>query len=294
MKVREKRRIQASLILVVFFFGIGFTNHGVVERSVIKPNGAAFTYHSHVTNQENGEYGIVNFIRNDSKKEPLTVVWEAGRIICTGFHQLDPGETDYGKGYNFTKAPVIIPSTIKYSVDLKQEENARGYINPEEDSKKAKQAITEYIRESADRRIKYRIRVISTLESVQLSKLELSVTSGFSLVMPYPLGEAIKDSEDMRASNTWEVGEPIIKFDFLAPTEHAHHNFAFDWLIETLQSEHLSFLVLKNKLKDQNTLSVRLTGHAMELKRVNLIAFNAEHKGMIGLAANIFVPVVSR
>lgn len=259
----------------------------VLERAVVHAaSGAAFTHRSRAVPLPPSEFRVVNAIRNDSKTDPLSVRWDWGRIACTGFLQIPPGATDSGGSERIVATPFEYGSEIRFGVDLKQIARAQVYVDRHELDNLPAPKTSAYLRRNADGTVAFRVEIYSGIYDRRHSKLQLRVDGGLSLALPKELGGFVQQNRDPRTEKAWKITEAG-SLAQLEIRDASSRRFAAGWLGP---GQERGLVVLQNLGKGPNELTASRNADSWKLHKVNVIGFNAERTGVIGLTADVYLP----
>lgn len=262
----------------------------VLERPVVRPaSGVAFIHRSSVEPLQPSEFRIVNSIQNNSRTDPLSVRWEWGRIVCTGLLQIPPGATDSGSSERIITTPFEYGSEIRFGVDLKQTVSAQVYIDRHELDNLPVPRTSEYLRRNADGSVAFRVQVYSAIYDRHHSKLQFRVEGGLSLALPMQLGSFVQQNRDPRSGKEWKITE-VASLEQLELRGGSYRQAAAEWLGANQDGGNPRLLVLQNLNKTSSELTAARNADLWKLQKINLIAFNAERTGVIGLTADVYLP----
>ena len=287
--MREK-----ALLLLIILSAVTVAAYTVIEGRVqVDATRVDFTYHSSVEEVQGVGLKIVNFIHNNRNVERLSVVWKEAGILGVGFGQIPPRATVRGSNSIEAESVVPVESTIQYGIDLKQEQQTKVYVDPQReiqrDASRTKTSL--YVVEADDGAVPLKIEITSSLDADErASDLVFRVQGDIDLAVPMALGGELKTNAGVLGSRTWKLVEPM-GFGTLSLRDGSYRELSQNWLRTNDRIGYLNYVLLSNFSAPQpNELSLRLAADRWKLERVYLIGVNRERTGMVGMAADIYLP----
>jgi hypothetical protein len=250
----------------------------------------AFTHRSSAKSLQVPDFEITNSITNNSRTDPLSVRWDWGRILCVGFLQIPPGATDSGIGSYIVAKPIEKGSEIKFGVGLGQTVAAQVYVDKREVDDLQKPKTTEYVRRVAGGSVAFDVKVYSAIYDQQHMKLQVHVEGGLSLAIPMKLGGYLKEPLSRFPNGDWrtEETESLERFGL---RDGSYRQLATEWLRTNDQVGYYNLVILKNLNSKSSDFTVDISGKTWSLQKINLLAFNSERTGMIGLTVDVYLPM---
>jgi hypothetical protein len=264
------------------------------ERIQDSGNNADFTYHSHVENISDNKMRIVNYIKNNSADTPLSIQWDDGGILCTGFYQIKPGATQDKK--SIAQEPYAFDhSVMKYGNALQYSTEGRCYVDGQaRQQAKAQTIVSEYERQDESGTKLFRIEVASTLnEDTRSASISFRIVGGSNLILPSRIGTEIKGFSNIQGDGRWELTKTN-SLNEISMKDELDRKVSVEWLNRTPKLKSMGtgsdFVVLKNRVRGSNEIMLPITGVNWGVERVYLIAFMPNQSGVFGLTADVFLP----
>lgn len=274
-----------ALALLASVFPQNTPHDGRVEKPQARVD---FSFHSDVVKTLDGKFVLTNRITNNAK-DPLSVEWQEGGIICTGALQLNPGQSDTGeKTGSIIEDPSSVNSVIKYGVTLGYSSPAQVYIDPQPKTASLKLSDTSrettYERRNADNSLVFSIKVIANLnKDKNVSDLLITVTGKLSV--------ALAIDTQVKNKLSLGMGEPT-SYRSLRFRDETVDKTIYDWLRPDSGELGPEWFRLDNEGEDitDNRGRVFGLGERLKLKRINVLAFFPNQKGFVGFPADVYLP----